>query len=61
MSYFVEFYNLDLHHVGTRSLRATDAEAAKAEAVSLRHSNGYTVILYEVPPRENYRVLATFS
>lgn len=61
MTYFIEFYDRDLNHVGTRSLRATDATAAQAEAASLCRTTGCRVLLFEQPAKSNYRVLAAFA
>jgi hypothetical protein len=57
MTYFVELYDRHLNHVGTRSLRATDAMAARGEAEAIRQTTGYTVHLFEQPPFANYALL----
>jgi hypothetical protein len=61
MNYFAEFYDRNLNHVGTRSLRATDPKSAQAEAEYLRQTTGCTVHLFEQPPLDNYRLLSTHS
>lgn len=59
VNYFVEFYDREENHVGTRAIRATDPKSAQAEAEYLRQATGCTVHLFEQPPMANYRLLST--
>lgn len=64
MQYFIELYDSNQQHIGTRSLRAvTEGDAADEICALLRSiNNSYTTArLFEQPPLANYREIAVYS
>ena len=64
MTYFIELYDSNQQHIGTRTLRAvTEGEAADEVCALLRSiNNSYTTArLFEQPPLANYREIAVYS
>lgn len=64
MTYFIELYDSNNSHIGTRTLRAvTEGDAADETCRILRSINeeATTARLFEQPPLANYREIATYS